>query len=40
MGVVGETLASTGVSPNDYVLGFGKVGYEEDGEGYGGATGG
>ena len=40
MGVVGETLASVGVIPDDHVLGFGEVGYEEDGEGDGGATGG
>ena len=38
--MVGETLASVGVSPNDYVLGFGEVGYEEDGEGDDGTAGG
>ena len=40
MGVVREALASVGVIPNDVVLGYGEVGYEEDGEGYGSAAGG
>ena len=40
MSVVGEALASIGILPNDVVLGYGEVGYEEDGEGYGGAAGG
>ena len=40
MGVVGEAFASVGVLPNDGVLGYGGVGDEEDGEGYGGAEGG
>ena len=40
MGVVGEALALVGVLPNDVALGYCEVGYEEDGEGYGGAAGG
>ena len=36
-GVVGEALAPVGVPPHDRVLGFGAVGGEEDGQGYGGA---
>ena len=40
MGVVGEALASVGVLPHDFVLGYGEVGYDEDGEGYGGVEGG
>ena len=38
--MVGETLASVGVLPNDGVLGYGEFGYDEDGEGYGGVEGG
>ena len=37
MSLVGEALASVGILPNDVVLGYGEVGDEEDGEGYGGA---
>ena len=35
--MVGEALASVGVPADDRELGFGEVGGEEDGEGYGGA---
>ena len=37
VGMVGEALASVGIQPDDRVLGFGEVGGEEDGQGYGGA---
>ena len=40
VGVVGETLAPVGVPHQDSVLGFGEVGDELNGEGYGGAAGG
>ena len=35
--MVGEAFTLVGVLPNDGVLGYGGVGDEEDGEGYGGA---
>ena len=38
--MVGEAFASVGVLHNNGVLGYGGVGDEEDGEGYGGAEGG
>ena len=34
--MVVEALAPVGIPPHDRVLGFGEVGGEEDGEGYGG----
>ena len=38
--MVGGAFAPVGVLSNDVVLGYGGVGDEEDGDGYGGAEGG